>query len=66
MKKRHLFKTISYRLISSTIGFLILYANTGNYKLGAAWSASEILFKPIIYYLHERFWYKHIKIGIKK
>jgi uncharacterized membrane protein len=25
----------------------------------------EILIKPIVYFLHERFWYKWIKFGLK-
>jgi uncharacterized membrane protein len=66
MYKRHLAKTISYRLISSTIGFIVLYFTTGSVSIGATWSLSELFFKPIIYYCHERFWYKYIKFGIKK
>lgn len=64
-KKRHLAKTISYRIISSSIGFLILWATTGNMTIGAMFSVSEILYKPVVYYLHERFWYKRVRYGIK-
>ena len=34
--KRHLAKTISYRLISTGIGFLIMWAASGSIKIGAA------------------------------
>jgi uncharacterized membrane protein len=27
---------------------------------------AELVLKPIIYFFHERFWYKYIKFGLKK
>lgn len=65
-KKRHIAKTISYRLVSSGIGFLAMYFATGSVKIGAAFSIAEIIYKPIQYYLHERVWYKYIKYGLKE
>ncbi len=63
--KRHIAKTISYRIISTGVGFIVLYGSTGNIKVGAAFSAFEIAVKPFIYFLHERGWYKYIKFGVK-
>ena len=63
--KRHLLKTISYRIISTGIGFFILWTTTGDMKIGAAFSVAELLYKPVVYFLHERAWYKYIKYGIK-
>lgn len=63
--KRHLAKTISYRLISTTIGFLVMWFATGSIKLGAAFGIAELLYKPLQYYIHERIWYKWIRFGIK-
>jgi len=65
-EKRHIAKTISYRILSSSIGFALLYLATGSVGIGATFSTAELLFKPFIYYLHERIWYKWIKFGIKK
>lgn len=65
-KKRHIAKTISYRLVSSGIGFIMMYFATGSIKYGAAFSVAELLYKPIQYYLHERVWYKYIKYGLKE
>ena len=62
--KRHLAKTISYRIISTLIGFLILWAATGSIKFGAAFGVAELVIKPSLYYLHERFWYKFMKYGL--
>jgi uncharacterized membrane protein len=64
--KRHLAKTISYRLISTGIGFLIMWAASGSIKIGAAFGIVELVYKPIQYYIHERIWYKWIKFGLKK
>jgi uncharacterized membrane protein len=65
-KKRHLAKTISYRIISTLIGFAIMWWVSGSVKVGATFGVAELVYKPIQYYLHERFWYKYIKFGIKK
>ena len=64
--KRHIAKTISYRILSTTVGFLIMWSISGSIKIGAAFGAAELLLKPFIYFLHERFWYKWIKYGLKK
>jgi uncharacterized membrane protein len=65
-KKRHIAKTISYRIVSTLIGFVIMYIVSGSVKVGATFSIVELLYKPIQYYIHERVWYKYIKYGLKK
>ena len=62
--KRHLAKTISYRIISTLVGFLIMWWVSGSVKIGAAFGVAELVYKPIQYYLHERVWYKFIKFGL--
>jgi hypothetical protein len=64
-KKRHIAKTISYRVISTLIGFVIMWGISGSEKVGAAFGVAEIVYKPIQYYIHERVWYKYIKFGLK-
>jgi uncharacterized membrane protein len=64
-RKRHIVKTISYRVISTLIGFLIMWSVSGSIKVGAAFGVAELVYKPIQYYLHERIWYKWIKFGLK-
>jgi uncharacterized membrane protein len=64
-RKRHIAKTISYRVISTLIGFVIMWAVSGSIKVGAAFGIAELVYKPIQYYLHERIWYKWIKFGLK-
>ena len=64
--KRHLAKTISYRILSTSIGFMAMWLVTGSITVGAAFSIIELVWKPIQYYIHERVWYKHIKFGVTK
>lgn len=65
-KQRHIAKTISYRIVSTTIGFLTMWLITGSIKVGAAFGIAELVWKPIQYYFHERIWYKWIGYGLKK
>jgi len=64
--KRHIAKTISYRILSTTIGFITMWWVSGSIKVGAAFGVAELLFKPFLYFVHERLWYKWIKYGLKK
>jgi len=64
LAKRHLAKTVSYRILSTSIGFLIMWYVTGSVKIGAAFSIAEMLLKPALYYLHERAWYRWMKFGL--
>jgi uncharacterized membrane protein len=64
--KRHIAKTISYRIIGSLFGFFTMWYITGNILIGGTFSIVEILIKPIIYFAHERIWYRYINYGLKK
>ena len=63
--KRHIAKSVSYRFIG-TITTIILTILAG---LPIKWAGmvglGELIIKPIIYFLHERIWYKFIKYGLK-
>jgi uncharacterized membrane protein len=65
-KKRHIAKTISYRIVSTLIGFVIMWGVSGSIEIGAAFGAAELIYKPIQYYIHERVWYQWIKFGLKE
>ena len=64
-RKRHIAKTISYRIISTLIGFGLMWLISGSVKMGAAFGIAELVYKPIQYYIHERIWYKWIRYGLK-
>lgn len=63
--KRHVVKSITYRIIG-TVTTIILTITAG---LPLKWAGmvgfAELIIKPIIYFLHERFWYEFIKYGLK-
>jgi len=63
--KRHVAKSISYRLVSTGIGFFFMYIISGSVKVGAAFGVAELVYKPLQYYIHERIWYRYIKYGLK-
>ena len=66
MQKRHIAKTISYRIISTAIGISVVWGVSGSLKIGTAFGIAELVYKPIQYYIHERVWYKWIKYGLKE
>jgi len=61
-KTRSLAKTVTYRLISSAIGFLVVWMISDSVKTGAMFSVAELVYKPLQYYVHERLW-QHVKWG---
>jgi len=61
-RKRHLLKTISYRVLGTGISFLAGWILTGDIRVGGAFSVIELCLKPVVYYGHERIWYKFIRM----
>ena len=62
--KRHLAKTITWRIVGTLDTILLGWLISGNWKIGAAIGGFEIFTKMILYFIHERIWYK-FKFGIK-
>jgi uncharacterized membrane protein len=62
--KRHIAKTISYRIVSTGIGFAVVWIISGSVTIGTAFGVAELVYKPIQYYIHERVWYKWVKYGL--
>ena len=63
-KKRHIFKTITWRILGTLDTFLLSWIITGSLSIGAAIGGIEIITKMILYYLHERAWYRFSNFGI--
>jgi uncharacterized membrane protein len=57
-RKRHLAKSITWRLVGSADTFLLSWLISGSLYIGASISALEIITKTVLYYFHERLWYK--------
>ena len=65
-KKRHLLKTITWRIIGTLDTMVLSWIITGNWKWGVAIGGVELITKMVLYYLHERAWYKFSKYGLNK
>jgi uncharacterized membrane protein len=64
-KLRHLLKTITWRIVGTIDTIVLSWIITGNFTLGLKIGGIEVITKMILYYLHERLWYKYIKLGRK-
>jgi uncharacterized membrane protein len=63
--KRHILKTISYRILGTLTTVIIAYSLGASLKVSSMLGVGELVLKPVIYFLHERIWYKHIRINKK-
>jgi uncharacterized membrane protein len=64
--KRHVLKTISWRVIGTLDTIILSGIITGSWELGLAIGSVEVITKMGLYFLHERIWYKYSKFGLKK
>ncbi|AWM13064.1 DUF2061 domain-containing protein [Flavobacterium sp. NRK F10] len=64
-RKRHLLKAMSWRIVGSIDTFILGWLISGDPFIGIKISIFEVVTKMILYYLHERVWYR-IKFGIIK
>ncbi|MGC6414847.1 MAG: adenylyl-sulfate kinase [Bacteroidia bacterium] len=60
---RHILKTISWRIVGTLDTMIISYIITGSVSIGMAIGGFEVFTKMVLYYLHERAWYKYINLG---
>ena len=58
ISKRHLAKTLSWRFIGTLDTLLLAWLISGDLSVGAKISVLEMITKMILYYLHERLWFK--------
>ena len=64
--KRHVAKTISWRIIGTLDTIILSGIITGSWKLGMAIGGVEVITIMVLYFLHERAWYKFSKFGVSK
>ena len=56
--KRHLAKTLTWRFIATSDTVIIAFLISGDLSSGLKIGGIELLTKMILYYLHERIWFK--------
>lgn len=59
---RHFLKTISYRFLGTLTTVLTAYFLGASLELASFLGVGELLIKPIIYFFHERMWYKFVRV----
>lgn len=60
---RHIFKSLSWRFLGSIDTTIISWILTGNISFAFSIASIEVVSKIVLYYLHERVWYR-IKYGV--
>lgn len=63
-KKRHIAKTITWRIVGTIDTMILAWVISGNPMIGLKVGAAEVMTKMALYYLHERAWYK-LDFGLK-
>lgn len=57
-RKRHIAKTVTWRLVGTVDTMTLAWIVTGNPLTGLKIGFAEVVTKMILYYFHERVWYK--------
>ena len=55
-KKRSILKTISWRIIATSIGIGLIYFYTESLEFGLTFGLADVIIKSAAYYTHERIW----------
>jgi len=64
--KRHILKTISYRMLGTLTTITVAYTLGVSIEVSSLLGVGELTIKPILYFIHERVWYNHIRISKNK
>ena len=63
--KRHLFKTVTWRIIATLTTIILAWLFTGDTTLALKFGAVEVVLKMVLYFFHERALYKWTDFGVK-
>ena len=55
---RHIAKTISWRIVGTLDTMFLSWVITGDLKVGMQIGLADVIIKMVLYYLHERVWFK--------
>jgi uncharacterized membrane protein len=64
--KRHIAKTISWRIIGTLDTMILSALITGSWEMGLTIGGVEVFTKMLLYFFHERVWYKFSDYGVEK
>jgi len=60
--KRHILKTISYRMLGTMTTVIVAYSLGASVEVSSLLGFAELTIKPLLYFFHERIWYKYIRV----
>jgi uncharacterized membrane protein len=60
--KRHILKTITYRFFATLTTITTALYLGASLEVSSLLGLGELILKPIIYFIHERIWFKYIKL----
>jgi uncharacterized membrane protein len=60
--KRHVLKTLSYRMLGTLTTITVAYTLGASIEVSSLLGIGELTIKPILYFMHERIWYKYIRV----
>jgi uncharacterized membrane protein len=63
--KRHILKTVTWRVVGTIDTMLLGWLVSGDPMVGITIGSFEVVTKMILYFLHERAWYK-IDFGVDR
>ena len=64
-KKRHIAKTITWRIVGTIDTIILGWVISGDPTIGLTVGGAELMTKMVLYYFHERVWYSS-KYGLIK
>ena len=64
-RKRHIAKTFTWRIVGTIDTMLLGWLISGNPLIGLKIGLLELISKMVLYYFHERIWYKS-KFGVSE
>jgi|TARA_R100000005_G_C4996393_1_gene203229 uncharacterized membrane protein len=65
-KKRHLAKAISWRVVGTLDTIALGWIISGDPMIGVKIGVVELITKIVLYYGHERAWYKFSNFGVER
>ena len=64
---RHIYKTITWRIMGTADTIILSSLIIGDYDLGIKIGIAEILTKMLLYFLHEKLWFRiNYGLGVRK
>jgi len=66
LPKRHFAKAVTWRIIASIVTAIIAWLFGLPPKAIGFVFVADLVIKFVLYYIHERVWYEHIKYGVVK